>query len=239
MRSATRTVEAPPAGTAGPALGYRLTKRAIDLALALAGLLVLAPLLAVLALLIKLDDSGPVLYRGLRVGRNGVPFRMLKFRTMIADADRSGPSSTAGDDLRITHTGRLMRRFKLDELPQLLNVLRGDMSLVGPRPQVQWAVDLYTPEQRALLSVRPGVTDYASLRFRDEAEILRGSADPDQAYMEKIAPLKMELGLHYVNSPSIVTDLKLIFATCLVVVGVNPAWCLPDDATIWQSRRTV
>jgi len=152
---------------------------------------------------------------------------MRKFRTMVVDADKIGPSSTAGDDPRITRPGKFMRRFKLDELPQLFNVLRGEMSFVGPRPQVQWAVDLYTPEERLLLSVRPGITDFASLRFRNEDEILKGSADPDKDYLEKIAPQKIKLGLHYVRNQSLLTDLKLIVATGLMVFGVSPEWCLP------------
>jgi lipopolysaccharide/colanic/teichoic acid biosynthesis glycosyltransferase len=156
---------------------------------------------------------------------------MLKFRTMIVDAERVGPSSTAGDDPRITRPGRFMRRLKLDELPQLLNVLVGDMSFVGPRPQVQWAVDLYSSEERHLLDVRPGITDWASLLFRNEGEILAGSSDPDRDYLEKIAPLKIKLGLHYVYHRSFIVDLEIILATALSVVGVDPAWCLPRGVT--------
>jgi len=209
---------------------YPLLKRALDFLLALGALVALSPVLVAIALWIKLADSGPVLYAGSRVGRGGKAFYMLKFRTMVVDADRVGPSSTAGDDPRITRPGRFMRRLKLDELPQLINVLRGEMSFVGPRPQVQWAVDLYTPEQRTLLAVRPGITDYASLRFRNEGEILQGSADPDKDYLEKIAPLKIELGLHYVQTYSLLSDVKLIVATGLSVFGVDPRWCLPRSA---------
>src|ERR1035437_4282796 len=133
---------------------YPFLKRTLDFLLAFGGLVVLLPVLVAIVLWIKLADPGPVLYAGSRVGRGGKVFRMLKFRTMVVDADRVGPSSTSGDDPRITRPGRFMRRLKLDELPQLINVLRGEMSFVGPRPQVQWAVDLYTPEQRALLAVR-------------------------------------------------------------------------------------
>lgn len=206
---------------------YAFLKRAMDLGLAASALVVLSPLLLAATAWIKLADGGPVFYRGVRVGRGGVPFRMLKFRTMVIDAEKQGPSSTAGDDPRITRPGRLLRRFKLDELPQLLNVVKGDMSIVGPRPQVQWAVDLYTPEERLLLSVRPGITDFASLKFRNEAEILKGSADPDRDYLVKIAPLKTRLALHYVRHPSLATDLKIIFATTLSIAGVNPEWSLP------------
>ena len=214
---------------------YPLLKRALDFLLALGALVALSPVLVAIVLWIKLADPGPVLYAGSRVGRGGKTFRMLKFRTMVVDADRVGPSSTAGDDPRITRPGRFMRRLKLDELPQLVNVLRGEMSFVGPRPQVQWAVDLYTLEQRALLAVRPGITDYASLRFRNEGEILQGSADPDRDYLEKIAPLKIELGLHYVQTYSLLSDVKLIVATGLSVFGVDPGWCLPRSARLSAS----
>ena len=209
---------------------YPFLKRTLDFFLALGALVVLSPVLFAIVLWIKLADPGPVLYAGNRVGRGGKTFRMLKFRTMVVDADRVGPSSTAGDDPRITRPGRFMRRLKLDELPQLINVLRGEMSFVGPRPQVHWAVDLYTTEQRTLLAVRPGITDYASLRFRNEGEILKGSKDPDKDYLEKIAPLKIELGLHYVQTYSLVSDVKLIVATFLSVFGVDPGWCLPRFA---------
>jgi lipopolysaccharide/colanic/teichoic acid biosynthesis glycosyltransferase len=206
---------------------YSSIKRVLDIVLASLGLVVLAPVLLGIAAWIKLADPGPVFYTGIRVGRGGVPFRMIKYRTMVVNAESLGPSSTAGDDRRITRPGRFMRRFKLDELAQLINVLRGDMSFVGPRPQVRWAVDLYTPEERLLLSVRPGITDFASLRFRNEGEILQGSADPDKDYLEKIAPLKIKLGLHYVRTQSLVTDLKIIVATALSLAGVDPDWCLP------------
>ena len=209
---------------------YPPLKRALDLVLAVSALLLLAPLLLGLAAWVRLANPGPVFYRGLRVGRGGITFHMLKFRTMVVDADKLGPTSTTEDDPRITSPGRFMRRNKLDELPQLINVLRGDMSIVGPRPQVQWAVSLYSEEERALLSLRPGITDYASLRFRNEGEILRGSADPDSDYLERIAPLKLRLGLHYVRSCSFATDLKIIGATALSLVGVDPSWCLPGFA---------
>lgn len=212
---------------------YPGCKRAMDLTLAVLGAVVLLPLLLSVAAWIKFADGGPVFYKGVRVGRHGATFRMIKFRTMIVDAEKRGPSSTSAEDARLTAPGRFLRRFKLDELPQLFNVLRGDMSFVGPRPQVQWAVDLYTPEERLLLSVRPGISDFASLRFRNEGEILSGSADPDKDYLEKIAPLKIKLGLYYVRNQSLATDLKLIAATALSVFGVEPDWCLPrPESTI-------
>jgi lipopolysaccharide/colanic/teichoic acid biosynthesis glycosyltransferase len=195
-----------------------LVKRAFDLGSALGGLALLSPVLALVALWIRSDSPGPVLYRAPRVGRDGVPFRMLKFRTMRVDADQQGGSSTPDDDPRVTRAGRTLRRLKLDELPQLLNVVRGEMSLVGPRPQVRWAVDLYTAEEREVLSVRPGITDYASLHFPGEGEILRGSTDPDRDYMEKIHPEKMRLSLEYVRDRSFGLDLKLIFQTLAAVL---------------------
>lgn len=192
-------------------------KRGFDLFFSFVGLIILVPLFFAIAAAIKLESRGPVFYRGVRIGLEGQKFRIFKFRTMVADADRRGGTSTKEDDPRLTRMGRFLRRFKLDELPQLLNVLAGDMSFVGPRPQVQWAVDLYTEEERRLLTVRPGITDYASLRFRNEGEILRGYDDPDKAYMELIAPEKMRLGLYYVENRSMWMDLKLVILTALSV----------------------
>jgi lipopolysaccharide/colanic/teichoic acid biosynthesis glycosyltransferase len=207
---------------------YPFLKRAIDLLVAFVGLVILSPVLIAIALWVKTSSPGPVLYRGRRIGMNGEPFRMLKFRTMVANADKIGGSSTADDDARLTTAGRFLRRYKLDELPQLINVLVGDMSFVGPRPQVEWAVNLYTPEERSLLSVRPGITDFASLQFRNEGEILRGSTDPDRDYLEKIAPHKIRLGLYYVRNYSFTTDARILAATLLSLAGVDPSWCLPS-----------
>ena len=162
---------------------------------------------------IKLDSEGPIFYRGRRVGLQGKPFHLFKFRTMVHNAEKIGGSSTAADDTRITRIGKYLRKHKLDELPQLINVLKGEMSLVGPRPQVKWAVDLYTQEEKALLKVRPGITDYASLRFSNEGEILKGSRDPDRDYMEQIHPEKMRLSLEYIKDMSLKTDLKIIVMT--------------------------
>jgi lipopolysaccharide/colanic/teichoic acid biosynthesis glycosyltransferase len=143
---------------------------------------------------------------------------MYKFRSMVLNADKVGGSSTPDDDPRITPIGKVLRRYKLDELPQLFNVVKGEMSLVGPRPQVQWAVDLYTPEQRQVLTVPPGITDYASVRFPNEGEILKGSTDPDRDYMEKIHPEKMRLSLEYVHQRSLLTDFKVIAQTFLAIL---------------------
>jgi lipopolysaccharide/colanic/teichoic acid biosynthesis glycosyltransferase len=144
---------------------YPFLKRAFDLASATAGLVLLSPLFLALAVAIKIESRGPVFYRGVRVGRGGRPFRIFKFRSMVADAERRGASSTNAADPRVTRCGTVIRRFKLDELAQLINVLRGDMSLVGPRPEVQKFVDLYTDEEKAILSVRPGITDWSSIRL--------------------------------------------------------------------------
>jgi lipopolysaccharide/colanic/teichoic acid biosynthesis glycosyltransferase len=197
-------------------------KRSLDLFLSAFGLMASSPVLLILAILIKLDSQGPVFYRGIRVGKGGKAFRIFKFRTMVVNAEHLGPSSSADDDPRLTRIGRFLRRYKVDELPQLLNVLIGHMSLVGPRPQVQWAVELYTEEEKRLLSVRPGITDYASIRFRDEGRILRGSTDPDADYFRRIAPEKIRLGLEYVRNYSAWIDTKIILATVWAILGGNP-----------------
>jgi lipopolysaccharide/colanic/teichoic acid biosynthesis glycosyltransferase len=193
-------------------------KRLFDVLSSAMGLIVLAPVLAAVAAAIKLESLGPVFYRGLRAGWHGMPFRIFKFRTMVRNAEALGSASTPGDDQRITRVGHILRKLKLDELPQLFNVLRGEMSLVGPRPQVPWAVAQYTPEERTILAVRPGITDPASVRFRNESEILRGSANPDKDYFEKIHPEKMRLSLEYVRRQSFFLDCKILLQTMLVVV---------------------
>jgi lipopolysaccharide/colanic/teichoic acid biosynthesis glycosyltransferase len=212
-------------------------KRALDLCLSLPGLIASSPVLFALAVLIKLDSRGPIFYRGVRVGKGGRPFRIFKFRTMVVNAEQLGGSSSSDDDSRLTRAGRFLRRYKLDEMPQLLNVLAGHMSLVGPRPQVQWAVDLYTAEERELLSVRPGITDYASIRFRNEGEILCGSADPDRDYLEKIAPEKIRLGLEYVANHSLWIDARIIAATLWAIVGGNPETILGRRAPFRPAVR--
>lgn len=192
---------------------YPAAKRALDATVSGLGLVALSPVILTIAIAIKASSAGPVFYRGQRIGRGGKPFSMLKFRTMVANADAIGGSSSPADDPRITAIGRTLRRYKLDELPQLWNVLAGEMSLVGPRPQVAWAVDLYTPEERSVLDVRPGITDEASLRFSNEAEILEGSKDPDRDYIQKIHPEKMRLSMEYVRSRSFSGDLSIILRT--------------------------
>ena len=194
-------------------------KRIFDVIVSAIGLIMLLPVMLVIAYLIKREDGGPVFYRGVRVGRYGKPFRIYKFRTMVVDAEKLGGPSTADDDPRITRIGKILRKYKLDELPQLINVLKGEMSLVGPRPEVKFYVDMLSEEEKKLiLSVRPGITDWASLWNPDEGAILAGSDDPERTYMEKIRPTKIKLQLKYVKERSFWTDLKIIFLTILTVI---------------------
>ncbi len=193
-------------------------KRLMDITLALAGLLVAGPFLLGLMVLIWLEDRHSPLYRALRMGRGGLEFEMLKLRSMAVDADKSGVFSTAKGDRRITRVGALVRRFKMDELMQLWNVLKGDMSLVGPRPQVMSEVAHYTAEEKGLLKVLPGGTDLASIVFADEGDILLGHDDPDLAYNQLIRPWKSRLGLLYIERQSLGLDVRLILLTALALV---------------------
>jgi lipopolysaccharide/colanic/teichoic acid biosynthesis glycosyltransferase len=188
-------------------------KRAFDLALSAFGLCLISPILLVLAMLIKLASPGPVLYKGVRIGRGGKPFRIVKFRTMVVDAEKRGGSATAGDDPRLTSVGKVLRRYKLDELPQLFNVFRGDMSFVGPRPEVQKYVDRYSEEEKTVLQLRPGITDWASIWNSNEAAVLEGSSDPEKSYEELILPTKLRLQRKYLAELSLGTDLKILFHT--------------------------
>lgn len=189
-----------------------------DIAFAVVLLIFLAFPMAFIALLVKLDSPGPVLYRGLRIGRFGRPFRLLKFRTMVVNADRIGGPSTADDDPRITRVGRFLRKYKLDELPQLFNVLEGEMSLVGPRPEVPQYVRQFTDEERRILDVRPGITDWASIWNSDEGALLKGSPDPERTYVEKIRPQKIRLQLKYVRERSFLTYFVILFQTAAKLV---------------------
>lgn len=191
----------------------RNIKRLLDIAVSAAGLALFSPALLLIAHLIKKEDGGDVFYMGTRVGLNGRTFRMCKFRTMVMNAEKMGGPSTSGDDPRLTRLGHALRKYKLDELPQLINVLKGEMSLVGPRPEVLSEVATYSEEERRVLAVKPGITDWASIEFRNEGEILKGSADPHQAYREKIRPEKMRLALEYVDSVSLKTDLTILAKT--------------------------
>jgi lipopolysaccharide/colanic/teichoic acid biosynthesis glycosyltransferase len=196
-----------------------MIKRVFDVSLATVGLFLLSPVLLGIAIAVRLDSFGPAFYRGRRAARGGAPFSILKFRTMIVGAENLGGPSTASNDPRITRVGKFLRKYKLDEFPQLINVLRGEMSLVGPRPEVLSEVERYSPEERELLTVRPGITDWASLRFSDEGQILEGSSDPHQAYREKIRPEKIKLGLQYVRQRSLRTDLRILIETTRTVIG--------------------
>jgi lipopolysaccharide/colanic/teichoic acid biosynthesis glycosyltransferase len=187
-------------------------KRAFDLFFAALGIVLLAPIFFVIAVLIKLDSRGPVFYRGVRVGQHGRPFRIFKFRTMRPDAELVGSTSTGHNDPRVTRVGRRLRPFKLDELPQVLNVLKGDMSIVGPRPEVEEHTSAYTEEEKIILSVLPGITDYASIRFFNLNELV-GSEDPRRMFIEKYRAEKNRLRVAYVRNRSIWTDLRIIFLT--------------------------
>jgi len=191
-----------------------MPKRLFDLVVAGAGLLLLAPLLLAIALWIKLDSPGPVFFRQQRVGRFGALFRIHKFRSMSGDAPLAGPQLTVGADPRITRAGVFLRRSKLDELPQLIDVLAGTMSLVGPRPEVPRYVAMYPAELRAkVLSVRPGITDPASIAYRDENTLLAGAADPERVYVEQVMPAKLRFAAQYVDRMSLWNDVRLIGAT--------------------------
>ena len=193
-------------------MGADRVRRWLDVAASLAGLAVLSPLFLMIGLWIKLDSPGPVFYRATRVGRNGRLFRLYKFRSMVAGADRQGPGITATGDARVTRAGRALRRTKIDELPQLLNVLSGDMSLVGPRPEDPRYVALYTPEQRRVLAVRPGITSAASLAYRHEEQLLAGP-DWETVYREQVLPAKLAIDLDYLAQRSLWSDLGLIVRT--------------------------
>ena len=195
-----------------------MLKRLFDILFSAFGLIVMSPPLIFSAIAIKLDSEGPVFYRGKRIGRYGKPFRIYKFRTMVVNAEKLGGPSTADDDPRITKIGHLLRKLKLDEVPQLINVLIGEMSFVGPRPEVQHYVDMFTEEEKAILDVRPGITDWASLWNPDEGAILKGSKDPEKAYIEKIRPEKLKLQLKYVKKNSFWIDLKIILLTLKTIM---------------------
>jgi len=193
-----------------------MLKRIFDIIVSFAALVVLLPLFAVIAILIKLDSPGPVFFRGIRIGRHGKPFRIYKFRTMVANAENLGGPSTKADDPRLTKMGKFIRRYNLDELPQFINVLKGEMSIVGPRPEVPQYVKLFTEEEKAILSVRPGITDWACIQNPDEGAVLAGTEDPEKVYLEKIWPEKHRLALEYVKNHSLRIDFKIMLMTLKV-----------------------
>jgi len=197
----------------------RVAKRFLDILLSSTGLLLLSPLFVGIALLIKLDSKGTVFFRQERIGQGLRPFRIYKFRTMVPDAARAGALITAGKDPRITRIGRILRKTKIDELPQLINVLRGEMSFVGPRPEVRQYVDLFKRDYEEILSVRPGITDLASLKYRDEQSELGLAADPEQEYIRRVLPDKIALAKEYVHRSSFAFDVALIARTLVRICG--------------------
>lgn len=195
-----------------------MSKRFFDITFSFVGLLVLWPLFLAVALMMKLEHRGPVFYRGVRIGRFGKSFRMFKFRTMVVNADKIGGPSTSDNDPRLTKIGKFLRKYKLDELPQLINVLKGEMSFVGPRPEVPFYVNMFSEREKNILTVKPGMTDWASLWNPDEGAILAGSSDAEKTYMEKIRPKKMQLQLKYVKEHSLLMDLKIVLLTLKTVL---------------------
>ena len=196
-----------------------MVKRIFDIFLSFLGLIILLLPFLIIALLISIDSRGGVFYKQIRVGKNGVDFKLFKFRSMRTDADKAGLLTVGGRDNRITKIGYGLRKSKMDELPQLLNVLIGDMSLVGPRPEVRKYVDLYNQEQKQVLSVKPGITDYASIEYSDENELLGKAENPEEVYINEIMPAKLKLNLKYIAEQGLLTDLKIIFKTIGKIAG--------------------
>ena len=194
-------------------------KRIFDIVASGIGLILLSPLFVILAIWIKCDSIGPVFYKQVRVGRNNMDFQLFKFRSMSVGSDKKGLITVGGHDPRITRSGYYIRKYKLDEFPQLINVFKGDMSLVGPRPEVRKYVDMYTEEQMHVLDVRPGITDLASIRYRNENELLERVNDPDKYYVEVIMPDKLRINLEYVARHSFTFDIRLIFQTFRAIVS--------------------
>ncbi|MGK7944885.1 MAG: sugar transferase [Microcystaceae cyanobacterium] len=193
-------------------------KRLFDIVVAFLGLMVLLPVLIPIAIWIKLDSPGSIFFRQVRVGKEGKEFEIFKFRTMVSDAEKKGKLLTVGEDPRITRSGHFLRKYKLDELPQLLNVLRGQMSFVGPRPEVPRYVSLYSEQQRQVLAVRPGITDLASIQFRNENDLLASVNDPENYYIETIMPHKLSLNMTYISQANLWNDLKIIVTTLFKIV---------------------
>jgi lipopolysaccharide/colanic/teichoic acid biosynthesis glycosyltransferase len=192
-------------------------KRLLDVVASGIGLIILSPIFLFIAIIIKLDSKGNVFFKQIRVGKNGKEFEILKFRTMITNAEKKGMQITVGKDSRITNAGRILRKIKLDELPQLINVFIGEMSLVGPRPEVPKYVAIYTEEQRQVLLIRPGITDRASVFYRNESEILAKSDDPENTYINEIMPEKLRINLEYIKKVSPLTDIGLVIYTIFKV----------------------
>lgn len=195
-----------------------MIKRLFDFTSSFIGFFILLPIFILIVLVIKSTSKGPVFFRGIRIGRFGKQFRIFKFRTMVLDAEELGGPSTSADDSRLTDFGKFLKKYQLDELPQLINVIKGEMSLVGPRPEVPFYVNMMTEEEKKIiLSIRPGITDLASLWNFHEGEVLKGSQDPEKTYMEKIRPEKIRLQIEYVKNRSFLSDLRIILKTIIKV----------------------
>ena len=192
-------------------------KRLFDILFSLLVLIIGLPFGLLIVICIAVDSRGNVIYKQKRVGRNNVDFQLYKFRTMCADADKGSQITVSDHDSRITKTGAFLRKYKIDEFPQFLNILKGEMSIVGPRPEVRKYVDMYTPEQMRVLTVRPGLTDYASIRYVNENELLATSADPEQTYIQEIMPDKLKLNLKYIDEKSLLTDAKIVLQTIVAI----------------------
>ncbi len=195
-----------------------MLKQLVDLLIAGVLIVLLSPVLLVLAILIKFGSKGPVIYKQIRVGKDGADFSIFKFRTMYTGSDKAGLLTIGGRDPRVTPIGYTIRKYKLDELPQLFNVLNGSMSLVGPRPEVRRYTDLYTADQLRVLSVRPGITDYASIEYADESNLLAQSADPEKTYIEEVMPAKLALNMKYINEQGLFTDLRILGLTVRKII---------------------
>lgn len=194
-------------------------KRAFDIFFSFLGLIILLPFFLIIGLLITVDSRGGIFYKQIRIGKNGEVFLLIKFRSMKINADKNGLLTIGGRDARITRIGYFIRKYKIDELPQLINVFIGDMSLVGPRPEVGKYVALYTEEQKKVLSVKPGITDYASIKFSNENELLGKSENPEQLYVKEIMPAKLQLNLKYIAEQGMLTDISIIFKTILKILS--------------------
>ncbi len=194
-----------------------MIKRIFDIVLSFTGLIILSPLFIIFIIWISIDSKGGPFYSQIRVGKNNKDFRLLKFRTMFQDSDKNGLLTVSDKDNRITPSGHFLRKYKLDELPQLLNILIGNMSFIGPRPEVRKYIDLYTPEQLKVLEVKPGLTDYASLEYINENEILSKSKNPEMTYIEEIIPSKLKLNLQYIKDQNLATDCKIFWRTIVKI----------------------
>ncbi|MEH7235741.1 sugar transferase [Bacillus sp. JJ1562] len=193
-------------------------KRFFDIVVSLIGLIILSPLLLIIAILIKVDSKGPVFFKQVRVGQHEKEFKILKFRTMVVDAEKQGKQITVGKDSRITRVGHFLRKYKVDEFPQLINVLIGDMSLVGPRPEVPKYTKYYNAAQKAIFEIKPGITDYASIKYSDESELLGKAENPEKTYIEEIMVDKLHYNLEYLRNRSVIEDISIIMKTVLKIL---------------------